>query len=89
MDRARARLYSEVIDAWRSSCPRLTIREDAVDRGYVARQAVTGSATIVTVTEHGRKLLRVHGRVGRSRRASRQLFLLGLHFRLLGLQSFE
>jgi DNA-binding MarR family transcriptional regulator len=60
-----------VIEAWRTSCPRLTIWEDAVDRGYVARQAVAGSATIVTVTEHGRKLLRAHRRVGRSRRASR------------------
>ena len=33
------RLYSEVIEAWRTSCPRLTIWEDAVDRGYVARAA--------------------------------------------------
>ena len=32
------RLYSEVIETWRTSCPRLTIWEDAVDRGYVARQ---------------------------------------------------
>ena len=30
------RLYSDVIDTWRTSCPRLTIWEDAVDRGYVA-----------------------------------------------------
>ena len=34
------RLYSEVIETWRTSCPRLTIWEDAVDRGYVARQCV-------------------------------------------------
>ena len=32
------RLYSEVIETWRTSCPRLTIWEDAVDRGYVARR---------------------------------------------------
>ena len=32
------RLYSEVIETWRTSCPRLTIWEDAVDRGYVTRQ---------------------------------------------------
>jgi hypothetical protein len=36
------RLYSEVIEAWRTSCPRLTIWEDAVDRGYVARQPGAG-----------------------------------------------
>jgi hypothetical protein len=32
------RPYFEVIETWRTSCPRLTIWEDAVDRGYVARQ---------------------------------------------------
>ena len=37
------RLYSEVIETWRTSCPRLTIWEDAVDRGYVARQPATGA----------------------------------------------
>ena len=38
------RLYAEVIESWRTSCPRLTIWEDAVDRGYVAREAVDGAA---------------------------------------------
>ena len=38
------RLYSEVIETWRTSCPRLTIWEDAVDRGYVARQPAAGAA---------------------------------------------
>jgi hypothetical protein len=57
------RLYSEVIATWRTSCPRLTIWEDAVDRGYVARETVAGSGLIVTVTEHGERLLREHGRV--------------------------
>ena len=38
------RLYAEVIEAWRTSCPRLTIWEDAVDRGYVARQPAAGAA---------------------------------------------
>ena len=31
------RPYAEVIATWRTSCPRLTIWEDAADRGYVAR----------------------------------------------------
>ena len=52
------RLYSEVIETWRTSCPRLTIWEDAVDRGYVARETVAGLGMIVTVTEDGEKLLR-------------------------------
>jgi hypothetical protein len=31
------RAYAEVIATWKTSCPRLTIWEDAADRGYVAR----------------------------------------------------
>jgi hypothetical protein len=57
------RLYAEVIDAWRTSCPRLTIWEDAVDRGYVAREAVAGGAR-VAITRDGEKFLRDNGRVG-------------------------
>ena len=29
------RPYAEVMEAWRTSCPRLTVWEDAVDAGYV------------------------------------------------------
>ncbi|GAB4169903.1 MAG: hypothetical protein OHK0024_05690 [Thalassobaculales bacterium] len=32
------RPYAEVMEAWRTSCPRLTVWEDAEDRGYVARR---------------------------------------------------
>ena len=56
------RLYSDVIEAWRTSCPRLTIWEDAVDRGYVARQPVTGLGVRVAITEGGKNFLREHGR---------------------------
>jgi hypothetical protein len=58
------RLYAEVIETWRTSCPRLTIWEDAADQGYVARETIAGLGLIVTVTEAGEKLLRAHGRVG-------------------------
>lgn len=57
------RLYSEVIEAWRTSCPRLAIWEDAVDRGYLVRQPVTGGVR-VAVTDDGAKFLREHGRGG-------------------------
>ncbi|HET7492170.1 MAG TPA: hypothetical protein VFK01_09855 [Bradyrhizobium sp.] len=57
------RPYAEVIETWRTSCPRLTIWEDAVDAGYVARQTVAGAGVIVTVTEEGEKLLRACGRL--------------------------
>ena len=56
------RLYSEVIATWRTSCPRLTIWEDAVDGGHVAREAIAGFGVIVVVTEDGERLLRAHGR---------------------------
>jgi hypothetical protein len=52
------RPYQEVIAAWRTSCPRLTIWEDAVDSGYVTR----ASGTMVIVTSDGRKWLRTHRR---------------------------
>jgi hypothetical protein len=56
------RLYSEVIETWRTSCPRLTIWEDAVDRGYVTRQPAAGRGVCVAITESGAKFLREHGR---------------------------
>jgi hypothetical protein len=56
------RFYSEVIATWRTSCPRLTIWEDAVDLGYVAREVIAGTGVIVAVTADGEKLLREHGR---------------------------
>ena len=56
------RLYADVIETWRTSCPRLTIWEDAVDRGYVAREPVPGVGVRVAITEGGRNLLREHGR---------------------------
>ena len=57
------RLYSEVIEAWRTSCPRLTIWEDAVDRGYVTREAIAGAGVRVAITGDGEKFLRAHGRI--------------------------
>jgi hypothetical protein len=37
------RTYEGVMDAWRTSCPKLTIWEDASDRGLIAFQQVNGS----------------------------------------------
>jgi hypothetical protein len=57
------RSYSEVIGAWKTSCPRLTIWEDAAERGYVTRETIAGFGIVVTVTEDGEKLLRANGRM--------------------------
>ncbi|MFZ1172512.1 MAG: hypothetical protein WAO01_15080, partial [Bradyrhizobium sp.] len=51
------RAYSEVIGAWKTSCPRLTIWEDAVDRGYVARRREAPSPAVIALTALGRRAL--------------------------------
>ncbi len=56
------RAYADVLDAWRTSCPRLTVWEDAVDRGFVVRKPVDGQGTLVAVTAAGQRFLRQHGR---------------------------
>ena len=50
------RTYGEVMSAWRTTCPRLTIWEDAVDAGLVEQ-----TGTEVRATRLGRKLLRARG----------------------------
>ncbi|HLX85720.1 MAG TPA: hypothetical protein VKR59_17590 [Terriglobales bacterium] len=36
----RERSYGEVMEAWRTSCPKLPVWEDANDRGFVAIERV-------------------------------------------------
>jgi hypothetical protein len=57
------RPYAEVMEAWRTSCPRLTVWEDAVDLGLVER--VLDAATersMVMLTERGMRTLQAYGR---------------------------
>jgi hypothetical protein len=51
------RTYAKMLDAWRTSCPRLTVWEDAIERGLVMRKPVAGQGTMVVVTEAGRRFL--------------------------------
>jgi len=55
---ARPRTYGETMEAWRTTCPRLTIWEDAVSDGLVT---VDGADSMqdgrVLVTDSGRALL--------------------------------
>jgi len=60
------RPYRHVMDAWRTSCPRLTIWEDAVDHGLVARSHDKAGEPVVQVTEAGLSLLKQEGRLNRS-----------------------
>lgn len=41
----RPRPYAEVLEAWRTSCPRLTVWEDAVEAGLVSLRDGFVSAT--------------------------------------------
>jgi hypothetical protein len=58
------RQYSEVMDAWRTNCPRLPVWEDAVDAGFVDCNRDT-----VSLTDAGKQWLSKRCRdraVGRS-----------------------
>ena len=46
------RTYCETMDAWRTSCPRLTVWEDASGRGLVETTSVNG-VRLVRVTPAG------------------------------------
>ena len=50
------RPYAEVVATWRTSCPRLTIWEDAADRGYVARRNGCGRRIERGRDRSGRKI---------------------------------
>ena len=52
----RERTYDEVMDAWRTSCPKLPVWEDATDRGLIATEYVNGRS-LVAVTPQGLALL--------------------------------
>jgi hypothetical protein len=50
------RTYEEVMDAWRTSCPRLPVWEDANDRGLIASEHANGRR-IIRVSPLGFALL--------------------------------
>ena len=59
------RLYEEVLEAWRTSCPRLPVWEEANDRGLVARLFEPDRGQLVSVSAAGWDLLREQGRGAR------------------------
>lgn len=42
----RERTYSETMEAWRTSCPRLPVWEEANDRGLLTRTFIAGRSLI-------------------------------------------
>ena len=53
----RPRPYEEVMEAWRTSCPRLSVWEEALDRRLVARLRDPDGRPSVAVTDAGRAWL--------------------------------
>jgi hypothetical protein len=51
------RPYAEVLEAWRTSCPRLPVWEDANDRGLIVRHYLPGRGALVSVSAAGTRHL--------------------------------
>ena len=57
---AKPRSYGETMDAWRTSCPRLSVWEDAIGAGLVAvnpARAASHGESLVHLTTEGRARL--------------------------------
>jgi hypothetical protein len=54
----RGRPYAEVIEAWRTSCPRLPVWEEANARGYVVHEHPVGAGPLISISPSGLALLR-------------------------------
>lgn len=52
------RSYAEAIEAWRTSCPRLTVWEDAMEEGVIESRRTPEGGLVVVATEKGLALLR-------------------------------
>lgn len=44
--------YEAVMEAWRTSCPKLPVWEEVNDRGFVSRERINGHS-VVRITESG------------------------------------
>jgi hypothetical protein len=52
-----ARPYLEVMDAWKTSCPRLPVWEEATSRGLLFCARDSGGTEWVHISEAGKKIL--------------------------------
>ena len=63
---AEPRAYADVMEAWRTSCPRLTVWEDAAEQGLVRRDHEPGRGVVVRATPLGLARLREQGRLAQA-----------------------
>ena len=61
-----SRPYAEVLEAWRTSCPRLPVWEEANERGFIERH-MTDTGMNVAVAPSGREHLARHRQRARAR----------------------
>lgn len=54
------RPYAEVMEAWRTSCPRLSVWEDANELGFIVRRRDPERGQMVCVSQSGWDYLRMH-----------------------------
>ena len=52
------RPYAEALEAWRTNCPRLTVWEEAHERGLVGRVRGADGGMVVVPTEKGLGIIR-------------------------------
>jgi hypothetical protein len=57
---ASSRPYDEVLDAWRTSCPRLPVWKEANSRGFIERHGGSGTEQAISVSQIGADHLRLH-----------------------------
>jgi D-3-phosphoglycerate dehydrogenase / 2-oxoglutarate reductase len=60
----RSRPYAEVLEVWRTSCPRLPVWEEANNRGFIDHIHEHGQAALVAVSSLGFQWLAAHRRCG-------------------------
>jgi hypothetical protein len=53
------RTYEETMEAWRTSCPKLPVWEEATDRGLISMELAEGR-NIVRIADAGLALLEQH-----------------------------
>ena len=63
----RPRTYGDAMDAWRTSCPRFSIWEDALSAGLIRLGHGSFRERLVTITELAESLLRSRHPAGRRR----------------------
>lgn len=55
-----ARPYAEVLEVWRTSCPRLPVWEEALARGFLVRDRPPGHGELISVSAAGAAHLAAH-----------------------------